>query len=196
MSADLTYLRQAATRALNGLKMLLGRGRVLLTRDNDEGPIQKLQVQVSALETMDLLRMAEFGFTSRIPEKGDVAVVFLNAERTLGIVIASNHQTYRFKLEEDGEMAIYDAFGKSFWFKKDGGAVLNCGAQKLTIENMAGMEVTTTEDVKWNMGGKDFIIDDPGTVMLAGTGGKKVALDQDPVVAAKVNASSTKVTGK
>lgn len=189
-------LRQAAKRALSGIRLIIGRGRVLLTVDNDQGPVQVVQARISADEVMNLLRVPEFGFTSRLPKDTDVVAVFIGGDRQNGIIVGSNHQALRFKLENDGEMAVYDAFGKSIWFKKDGGIVLNGGAQKLTIENIAGLEVTTTDDVKFNMGGKDFIIDNPGTTMLAGTGGKKVALDQDPVVANKVNATSTKVTGK
>lgn len=190
-----SWMRQAIARTTNGLKMLLGRGRVLLTNETDKTGIQFVQVRVSAKEVMDLPRMTDFGFNSRIPKDGDVAIMFLNAERTWGIVVASNHQQYRFQLDNDGEVAISDAFGKSIWFKK-ASMVIDAGGQPITVNNAKGMTINVTDDVVFNMGGKNFIINNPGLVELAGAGGKKIALDQDPVVAGEVQASSTKVTGK
>jgi hypothetical protein len=71
-------LRMAAERAARRIMLILGRGRVTLTLENDKGPTQKVQAEVSAKETMDVIRQAEFGFTSRIPAGGDVTIVFLN----------------------------------------------------------------------------------------------------------------------
>lgn len=190
------YLRQAAARAINGLKMLLGRGRVTLTNENPNGGTQFVQAQVSAKELMDMPRLAEFGFASRIPVDGDVAIVFLNAERTSGIIIASGHQTYRFKLENDGEMAIYDAFGKSIWFKKTG-IVIEANNQPIMMNNVQGMTINMKADVTWNMNNHAFNIEGASVANLGGAAGaKKLALDQDNVVANKVVASSAKVTGK
>lgn len=194
------YLRQAAARAINGLKMLLGRGRVTLTNENPNGGTQFVQAQVSAKELMDIPRLAEFGFASRIPVDGDVAVVFLNAERTSGIIIASGHQTYRFKLENDGEMAIYDAFGKSIWLKKEDGIVIEANNQPITINHAKGVTVNTTDNVVFNMGGKDLTVAGAGTVTLdnptsvvLGPGGKKVVVDGDPVTGGVVHATQSVV---
>lgn len=190
----MTDIAQAVRRAMNGLKMLLGRGRVQLT--DDSGPVQLVQVKMSANEVMDIVRLSEFGFASRIPKDGDVAAIFLNAERTWGIVVASGHQQFRFKLENDGETAIYDAFGKSIWFKKES-MVVEAGGKPITINGANGITINSTEKLIINMGGKDVQIENPGQVYLGGkAGAKKVALDGDPVVGGVVQSTATKVWGK
>ena len=170
---------QAISRAMNGLKMALGRGRVQLTKD--DGPVQMVQVQMSAKELMDMARLSEFGLASRIPQNGDVAAIFLNAERTWGIVIASGHQKYRFKLQNDGEVALYDAFGKSVLLGKDG-IVVDAGGKPVTLND--------TGDVTLNMGGKNVIVNNPGAVNLTGAGGRKVVCDGDLVTGGVVHAAA------
>lgn len=189
MSEQNSMLRQAVTRAHNGLKMLLGRGRIKLVLDNDQGPVQMVQAVISAKETMDLPRVAEFGFASRPPKDTDCVVVFLNAERTWGVVVGTNNQTFRFKLENDGEMAIHDAFGKYIWLKKTGGILIEANDQPVEIHGAKGLTITTSDDVTINMGGKNLTIDSPGAVALTGTGGRKVVCDGDPVSGGVVHAA-------
>lgn len=185
-----SFTRQAIARTVNAIKMLLGRGRVIMVLNNDQDSTQRMQVKVSAKETMDLYRLAEFGFASRPPKDSDCVVVFLNGERTWGIVTATGHQTYRFKLENDGEMAIHDAFGKSIWFKKTGGIVVEAGTEPITINNAKGMTANFSDDVTLNMGGKKVIIAGAGEVHLDGAGGRKVVCDGDPVTGGIVHASA------
>lgn len=191
-----TYIHQAVGRALNGLKMALGRGRITLTDETGTPGVQMVQVRVSAKEVMDMPRLAEFGLASWIPKDGDVAVVFINAERTNGIAVASGHQTYRFKLENEGEVAIYDAFGKSVWFKKDtGGIVIEANNQPVALNNAKGVTLTNvTGDVVLNMGGKNVTIVNPGSVVLSDQNGEKsVVRDGDPVSGGVVHATQTAV---
>ena len=188
-------IRQAMARAINGLKMVLGRGRVTLT-DDSKKPIQSIQAKLSANETMDILRMAEFGFTSWIPKDGDIAAIFINAERTWGIAVASNHQKYRFQLQNEGESALYDMFGKSILMGKDG-IVIEAGNKPIIINNAKGATVHFTDDVNLDMGGKKLTITNPGEVHLAGAGGRKVVCDGDPVSGGVVHADGTQtVYGK
>lgn len=115
----------------NLLKLVIGRGRILLV--DDTGPVQKLQVKLSGRETPDLLRSAEYGFTSRPPKDTDCVAVFITGDRSNGIVISTNNQRYRLKLENDGEIAIYDNAGRYVWFKKDDGIVVHDPA-KITLD--------------------------------------------------------------
>lgn len=177
----------------NLLKLLVGRGRVLLV--DDSGPVQIVQVKLSPKETPDLRRLAEFGFVCWPLEGADAVALFVAGNRGNGVIIATGDQRHRLKLENPGEAALHDAFGKYVWLKKESTEV-DAGGMPITIKNAAGITITSTEHVTLNMGGKNVIINDPGTVQLAGAGGKKVVLDGDDVVAGKVVASSTKVTGK
>lgn len=184
-----SFVRQAALRALNGLKMVLGRGRILLTNENENGGTQFIQVKVSANETMDVPRLAEFGFASRVPVKGDCILVFLNAERTLGVALATGHQTYRFKLQNDGEAVLYDAFGKSILLGKDG-TVVEAGGKPVTVNNAKGLTINSTDDVTLNMGGKKVFVNNAAEVHLSGVGGRKVVCDGDPVSGGVVHADA------
>jgi phage baseplate assembly protein V len=189
MRIDENYIRQALGRAMNGLRMMLGRGRITLTNENEQGGTQFVQARLSAQELMDLPRLAEFGFVSRVPEKGDCVVVFLNAERSMGVVIATGHQSFRFKLENDGETAIHDAFGKSIWLKKEGGIVIEAADQPVTINGVKGVTINNSDEaVTLNLDGSDVILNDPGAVQLTGAGGRKVVCDGDPVSGGVVHA--------
>jgi phage gp45-like len=193
-------LRQGVSRSLNGLKMMLGRGRIQMVINNDHGPVQMIQVQVSAVELMNLPRLAEFGFVSRAPKNSDCAIIFLNAERTWGIVVATGNQTARMPLANDGETAIHDAngengaAGKWIWAKKGAGWEIECNGEpfilmdcsNLTASNKAGgtMPVTLNMNggnVTLNLGGGNVTLNNPGTVVL-GPAGKRVVMDGDPVV--------------
>jgi phage baseplate assembly protein V len=181
--------RQLLTRILGAI----GRGRVTGVYD-DTGPIQRMQIQFSAIEVHDpLRRLAEFGFTSLPPAGADVLVAFLSGDRTNGVIVATGDQTTRFKNLQAGEAAIYNAFGASVYLTKNG-IVVDGANQPVTVNNAAGITINSSDDVVLNMGGNDVVINNPGSVELAGTGGKKVALDGDPVVGGVIKASSTKVT--
>lgn len=202
MNESLTMLRQAVARAHNAVKMVLGRGRIQLVGNNDQGPVQTVQVIVSAKETMDLPRVAEFGFASRPPKDSDCIVVFLNGERTWGVVVGTNNQKFRMSLENDGEAALHDAFGKSIWLKKDGGIVVEANneaveinhAKKITLgAGTDGIAITTGGNVTVDLGGKDLTFSNVGNIAL-GPGGKKVVVDGDPVSGGFVHSTQTKVS--
>lgn len=202
-----TWMRQAVARTTNGLKMLLGRGRILLVKD--DGPVQMLQVRVSAKELMDIARLSEFGFASRPPKNSDCAIVYISGERTWGIVVATGNQKARMHLLNDGETAIHDALGpdgapgKWIWAKKKadddtgGGWEIEANNEPLVINQAKkvtinagddGFELNSTGDGVIDMGGKNITIqnadtvklDNPNSVIL-GPGGKKVVVDGDPV---------------
>lgn len=185
-------MRQAAARALNGLKMMLGRGRIQLNVGNDQGAVQILQAIVSAKETMNIPRLAEFGFASRPPPNSDCAILFLNAERTWGIIVATGNQTARMKLQNDGEAALHDAFGENgtpgkwIWAKGGGaGWEIECNGEPfilldcptITASPKAGGKLNVTI----NLGGGNVQLNNPGSVVL-GPAGKRVVMDGDPVV--------------
>ncbi len=129
----------------NLLKMVVGRGRVKSLAD--DGPVQVLQLQLSPKELPNLRRLAEFGFSSRPPAGSDAIAIFVAGDRNNGVVIATGNQTFRFKLENDGEVALSDAFGKSLWFKKTGGVVLEANGQDVTVNGAANVAVNATTKV-------------------------------------------------
>ena len=137
MSAD------AISRLWQRLRMLVGRSRV--TTVNDSGVIQVLQVQLLEDETKDgMLRVAEYGLVSNPPTGTDAVCLFLAGERTLGVVIGTNNQTFRMRGLASGEVAIHDNQGRSVLL----------GAGGITIQGASSpIAVATTGDVNVTAGG-------------------------------------------
>lgn len=142
---------------VNLLKLVVGRGRVKSL--NDDGAVQILQTVLSPKETANLKRLAEFGFASRPPNDSDVIALFVGGDRSNGVVIASGNQRLRFKLENDGEVALHDAFGKSLWFKKNGGVVLEANGQNVEVNGAADVTINATGTVTVNAGAIDLTAD-------------------------------------
>jgi len=185
----------AVSRLSHRLALMVGRGRI--SQSNDSGPVQIVQIPLNAKETPDLMRVGEFGHASWPPDGTDGIVVFIGGDRSNGVVLGTHHLASRFKLGAKGESALFDAFGKSIWLKaEDGGIVVEANQTPVTVNNAKGITINNADaDITINCGGQNVILNNPAIVQLAGAGGKKVALDQDPVVGGKVQASSQHVTG-
>lgn len=138
-------IRYAVSGLTNLLKLVVGRGRV--KSGKDDGPVQILQVQLSAKELPNLRRLAEFGFASWPPNGADVMAIFIGGDRSNGVIIATGDQRTRFKLENAGEAALHDAFGKSIWLKKDGGLVLELAGQDVEINGARTVTVNAATKV-------------------------------------------------
>ena len=111
----------------------LGRGR--LTRVDDSGPVQLVQMQLSQNETRDgTPRLADYGFQSNPPEGSDAVALFLAGNRSNGVVIACGSQQYRMRNLASGEVAISDNRGQSVYLSASG-IVINGGGLPLKITN-------------------------------------------------------------
>ena len=80
-------------------------GRAKVTTSDDAGPIQTLQGKFNDLEVIDgMPRAAEFGFASRLPAGTDLVVVFLNGDRSNGVVLGTNHPASRPRNLAEGKL--------------------------------------------------------------------------------------------
>lgn len=111
----------------------LGRGRI--SRVDDSGPVQLVQMQLSQGETRDNTpRLVEYGFQSNPPEGSDAIAVFLAGDRTNGVVIACGNQSFRVRNLASGEVCVSDNRGQSVYLSA-GGIVVNGGGHPVTITN-------------------------------------------------------------
>ncbi len=90
----------------------LGRTRFI----DDSGSVQTAQVVFQAHDrarrvTNNVPVIAHYGLTSRPPANSDAVAVFLEGDPSSGLVIATNHQTYRLRNLGEGEVALYDQWG-------------------------------------------------------------------------------------
>lgn len=108
--------------------MLVAHGTV--TRADDSGSAQRLQVQIGPYELRDgLPRAAEYGFAS-VPLAGaDAVMLFLGGDRSNGLVVSTGDQRYRLRALQDGEVAIWDDQGQAVKIGRSGIVVTGAGKQ-------------------------------------------------------------------
>ena len=120
-------------------------GRVTLV--SDDGPVQLAQVVLSAAQTGDAARLAEYGFTSVPPEGSDCVVVALGGNPDNGLVIvATNHKASRLAGLQPGDAAVYDNRGQSVVLTA-GGIVINAPLG-LTVHGPTVFDGTVTANGK------------------------------------------------
>lgn len=129
---------------LRRVQMALSIGRVTATRDN--GQIQKLQVQTPLEVRGDTPRMSDFGFSSGLPVGSDVVVAFLGGDRSSGVIIASNHQSYRQSGLDPGETIIYSQWGQFVKLTEKGVEVVANG-QEVTITQATKVTIEASEEI-------------------------------------------------
>ena len=129
---------QVARGVQDGIRQAF-RGKVAATQSGE--PIQRVQVQGLADETLqDIEQLQQFGFTSHAPAGSEMIVLPLGGDTTHGIVIASEHGSFRLKNLGGGEVAVYDQSGSSIVLKQ--GRLLAKG--QITGQN--GLAISGGED--------------------------------------------------
>lgn len=133
----------------------------------ETGTIQKLQIGLPGGEIRDgIPSMQLFGFASS-PEVGaDALAIFINGDRSNGLVIGTNDQRYRPTGMKPGEVMFYDAFGKSIYLSQTG-IVINANGQNVTLNNapMTTLNtnlavvgsITATQNITAGQGGADQV---------------------------------------
>ncbi|MDC9598720.1 phage baseplate assembly protein domain-containing protein [Xenorhabdus anantnagensis] len=127
--------------------MMLGLGRV--TTCNDSGVIQQVQYQ-TVMEVRDnTKRIAEFGFSSGLPAETDVVLAFLGGDRSNAVVIGSNHQQYRHKGLNPGEVVVYNQWGLHILLTESG-ITVEAQGQPITVNNASQVTVNASTAVLLN----------------------------------------------
>lgn len=120
------------------------RGKLTLTQSGK--PIQRVQVQGLADETLqDIEQLQQFGFTSHAPAHTDVIVIPLGGDTSHGIVIASEHGSFRVKNLQSGEVAVYDQSGSSIVLKQGKLIEIDCDTLHIKAQTKIRMESPLVE---------------------------------------------------
>ncbi|MCW3482113.1 phage baseplate assembly protein V [Neisseriaceae bacterium JH1-16] len=103
-------------RALNGVRQTF---RGVLAQVNSQSPVQLVQTDALAGERLqDSELFQHYGFTST-PLPGTMAVVLpLGGQTSHGIVVATEHGSYRLKALQPGEVALYTDEGAKIVLKR------------------------------------------------------------------------------
>lgn len=120
------------------------RGKLTLTQSGES--IQRVQVQGLADETLqDIEQLQQFGFTSHAPAHTDVIVIPLGGDTSHGIVIASEHGSFRVKNLQSGEVAVYDQSGSSIVLKQGKLIEIDCDTLYIKAQTKIRMESPLVE---------------------------------------------------
>lgn len=124
-------------RALNGIRLGF-RGK--LTRNNSASPIQLAQAAGLADELLQNVElMQQYGYTSNPPSGSECIVLPLGGRTGHGIIIATEHGTYRLKNLKPGEVALYSDEGDSIVLKR--GRIIEVTTQTFRINAATAIEL-------------------------------------------------------
>lgn len=156
---------------LNALKLMVARAVVRLV--DDAAGLQSQQLSVLADELAeDAEVFAAYGLTSHPRPGAEAVLVYPGGQRGHALVIAVGDRRYRLTGLAEGEVALHDDQGQSVQLRRAG----------IRLVSPFKVEIETPQAVVL-----------AEAVHLGGTGGKAVARHDDPVVAGKVQATSTRV---
>jgi phage baseplate assembly protein V len=88
-----------------------------------------------ALNEMELFQ--QFGFTSAPPEQTELIVIPLGGRTSAAIVVATEHGTYRFKLDAQGEAALYNQWGDVVHMRQDRKIYMKAAAEVIVDAPLA-----------------------------------------------------------
>lgn len=125
---------------------MLGIGRI--TAMNDSGETQSVQYQ-TPLEVASAHRLAEFGFSSGLPVGSDVVLAFLGGDRSSPVVIATNHQGYRYGGLNPGETVVYNQWGLNILLTEQG-IFADAKGKSVEINNATTVTINASESILAN----------------------------------------------
>lgn len=93
------------------------RGKITLVISGE--PIQRVQLSGLADETLqDLEHLQEYGFASNPPSGSDAVIIPLGGSSSHGVVVCTQHGSYRIKNLKSGETAIFNSDGAKIVLKQ------------------------------------------------------------------------------
>lgn len=180
------HIQRAIDRALGRIRTAF---RAVLTNIASNTPIQLMQADaLSGEQLQDNELMQHYGFTS-VPLKGTQAIVLpIGGKTAHGIIIATEHTTYRLKGLKNGEVALYDDQGQSIVLTR-GGIVIDGAGLPILIHNTPSV---TADTPSYHMTGNlrvDGDISNGGDVTTEGSNSTKGDISSGGDIAAKGNVS-------
>jgi phage baseplate assembly protein V len=127
-------------RALAGIRLAF---RGVMTLNNSAPPVQLAQLDgLNGEQLQDAELMQHYGLTSHPPPGTECVVLPLGGRTSHGIIIATEHGTFRLKNLAPGETAIYDDQGQSVHLTR-GGIVINGAGLPVTVRNTPNVVLDT-----------------------------------------------------
>ncbi|WP_127231034.1 phage baseplate assembly protein V [Neisseria meningitidis] len=122
------------------------RGKITLVVSPE--PIQRVQLSGLADETLqDLEHLQEYGFASHPPDGSEAVVIPLGGNTSHGVIVCSQHGSYRIKNLKPGETAIFNHEGAKIVIKQGKIIEADCDVYRV---NCKQYEVNAATDAKFN----------------------------------------------
>lgn len=132
------------------MRLLSGVLRLRIGFVDDSGAMQRLQVRLNALQTIDgVPYMSHFGFSGRAPVGSDALVAFVGGDRGNGVVLGTNHPDSRPRNLEQGEAAVYNQPGILIYLS-NGGLVIEAAGLPVSLNNAPTVTINASTKVALN----------------------------------------------
>lgn len=154
---DERFLSRAMAPFARRISNMLARGTVTLV--NAATKMQNLQVRLLADESKDRVEHFEqYGFTSHPNVGAECIAVFLDGDRSHGVVICAADRRYRLTNLAAGEVAIHDDQGQKVHLTRTG-IVVDGGGRDITIQNAPNVGISGNLNVSGDIVADGDVID-------------------------------------
>jgi phage gp45-like len=152
MSEIVNKFHTEIRRISHALQILFGFGRTS-TQVNDSGVIRTVQAIFRAGQVKDNTPLVQhFGFASNPPVGADIVYAAINGDRSVAVIVGSNHQSFVIQNLGDGGTAIFDSHGNVITLTNSGGVKVHAATVYEWDVNGYGQRITWT-------GGTSYTID-------------------------------------
>lgn len=125
---------------LNKIMNLVSRG--FITFSNSTSKCQELQIQMSGGEQKsDVEHIEPYGFTSRPLDGAEAVALFLDGDKSHGVILVASDRRYRIKSLKRGEVAIYTDEGDYIIFNRNN--EINVKTKKFIVNADDAIELNT-----------------------------------------------------
>ena len=158
MMQEISNLRNAVRMLGHRVQHIISSCRTS-TAVNDSGVIRFVQAILGPNQVKDNIPfMQQYGFASNPPPNADAVLLAINGDRSVAVMVGSNHQSYGIKNLGNGAVALYDMFGNTVILSSTGIAITSAislsitAAQNLTLtgENIV---IHATQSLKYDADG-------------------------------------------
>lgn len=165
-------------RHLSGIRLAF---RGVITLVKSAGAVQLVQLDGLSGEQLQGAELFQhYGYTSNPPAGSMCIVLPIGGKTAHGIIIATEHGTYRLKNLAPGEVALSDDQGQKIHITRTG-IVVDGGGKPVIVQNVSTLDVTTTSDVNVTAGGKATVA--AAGIDLDGGGAVKGVVQRDCICA-------------
>ncbi|WP_175992263.1 phage baseplate assembly protein V [Burkholderia vietnamiensis] len=156
-------------RALAGVRQAY---RAVISLCASDTPVQLAQVDGLAGETTpDVEVFQHYGMTSNPPAGSMAVVIPLGGKTSHGVIVATEHASYRIQGLQRGEVALYTDEGDSIVFRR--GRIIDIGTETLNIKATKQVNIDTPDvNVTHQLNVQEQITGQGGMAVSGGNGMK------------------------